>query len=622
MLSKRVGLRIVTRIMLLGCLLAVGASAPSPSGDQVLAHLRATIDWYRRVTGFVQSPVNTDEITFHDAVQQNALWTLQLAFTFAHADAELQADAQKVASTLPAAPKGSTAATLQQASAAAAQRIATLQAQLDALSQQIPATNPASQQAVNSRRDKLKAALNLAQLRQQMLQSFSLFSSDQTTESFAQQINDLARAIPEASEQTAAGPGSAATQQTTGPESAGVLGLVGQLFTLQRRMSDVTTLAVETDNLADANKSLRDPLRATLTQTLHRSDVLVQGRDSDDPAVLDAERQELETITSRYKLLSGALVPLGEQNVVIQSTHESLLRWHEALEHDYETVLRFLILRLGAMATALLILMGISKVWRKVTFRYVTDIRRRRQFLVVRRLVVGCFVILILVGGVVTEFGSLVTYAGLLTAGIAVALQTVLVSGVAHFFLIGRYGVRVGDRVTISGITGDVIEIGIFRLYLMELGGSHAGLQPTGRVVVFANSVLFQPTPFYKQLPGAEYTWREMALTLSPDSDYKLAEEHLFAAVAGVYNQYRETIEKQHESVSNELHFQIAPPHPEGRLRFVDAGLEYVVRYPVELRRADEIDDSVTRALVKAIEAEPKLKFVPSGTPKIQAVEA
>jgi small-conductance mechanosensitive channel len=619
---KRIPLIVIPSLLAMGVLIAGAATAPGASDDQVLDYLRHTIDWYRSVTAFIQSPINTDEILFHDAIQQNALASLQLSFKFAHADADWQTADQKTATTAPSGANGSGTSKLQQAAAQAAQRVAALQAQLDALNAQGPSTNPTSQPAIDARRDKLKAALNLAQLRLQVIQDRQLFSNG-GSEGLEPQIDNLERPVPEADSQAAKFvPPPAVIQQATTPETAGIIGLITELFTLQRRMSDVNTLAAETAKRADANTSLRDPLRAMLTQTIRRSDVLVQGRDSEDPAVLDAERAEIESITSRYKNLSATLAPLSEQNDMIVSAAGNFQRWHDALERDYKRVLRSLVIRLGAMAAALLIVMAVSKIWRQVTFRYVTDIRRRRQFLVVRRLIVGSFVIIILVGGVVTEFGSLATYAGLLTAGIAVALQTVILSGVAHFFLIGRYGVRVGDRITIGGITGDVIEIGIFRLYLMELGGSHISLQPTGRVAVFANSVLFQPTAFFKQLPGAEYAWREMALTLSPESDYKLAEEQLFKAVDGVYSHYRPIIEQQHQSVSNALHVQIPPPHPEGRLRFVDAGLEYVVRYPVELRRADEIDDAVTRALVKAIEAEPKLKLVASGTPKIQAVAA
>ena len=76
-------------------------------------------------------------------------------------------------------------------------------------------------------------------------------------------------------------------------------------------------------------------------------------------------------------------------------------------------------------------------------------------------------------------------------AGLAVAMQSVLVSVVGYFFLIGKYGIRVGDRVQIGNVTGDVIEMGLVRLHLMELSGA-GPMSPTGRVVAFANSIIFQ----------------------------------------------------------------------------------------------------------------------------------
>ena len=90
-----------------------------------------------------------------------------------------------------------------------------------------------------------------------------------------------------------------------------------------------------------------------------------------------------------------------------------------------------------------------------------------------------------------TELGSLATFAGLITAGVAVAMQSVLVSMVGYFFLIGKYGIRVGDRVQVGTVTGEVIDLGLVRLHLMELSG-HGALGPTGRVVAFANSIVFQ----------------------------------------------------------------------------------------------------------------------------------
>jgi hypothetical protein len=63
---------------------------------------------------------------------------------------------------------------------------------------------------------------------------------------------------------------------------------------------------------------------------------------------------------------------------------------------------------------------------------------------------------------------------------------------------------------------GDVIDVGLVRLSIMELAGTEVDLYSTGRIAVFSNSVLFQATaPLFKQLPGAQYTWHEVVLPLA-----------------------------------------------------------------------------------------------------------
>jgi hypothetical protein len=97
----------------------------------------------------------------------------------------------------------------------------------------------------------------------------------------------------------------------------------------------------------------------------------------------------------------------------------------------------------------------------------------------------------------------------------------VLLSVAAYFFIIGRYGIKVGDRITIASVTGDVVDVGLIRFYLMELAGTGTSLNPTGRIAVFSNAVLFQAgTPLYKQIPGTEYAWHELIVKLADASDY------------------------------------------------------------------------------------------------------
>lgn len=200
------------------------------------------------------------------------------------------------------------------------------------------------------------------------------------------------------------------------------------------------------------------------------------------------------------------------------------------------------------------------------------------------------------------------------------ALQNVLLSMVAYFFLIGRYGVRAGDRVTISDVTGDVVDIGLMRIYLMELAGTGPDLHSTGRIVVYSNSVIFQPAALFKQMPGTDYAWRTLTLTLTPDSDYEVAERTLTAAVNSVYEQYRASLERQHQMFERSVDMEIATPHPVCRLQFTENGLEFRARYPVEGKNAVVTDDQVLKAVHEAIEREPKLKLSASGSPKLQLI--
>jgi small-conductance mechanosensitive channel len=312
---------------------------------------------------------------------------------------------------------------------------------------------------------------------------------------------------------------------------------------------------------------------------------------------------------------------LSQEIILIDQSRANLLEWRQSISSEYKTILRTVLARVLVIGIALAILMIFSEVWRRMTFRYVKDERRRRQFLTIRRFVTGFLVVIVLVLGFVSEFSSLATFAGFITAGIAVALQAVILSVAAYFFVVGRYGINVGDRISIAGVTGDVIDIGIVRMYLMELAGTNVDLYPTGRIVVFSNSVLFQATtPLFKQLPGTEYTWHEVAISMAPGTNHQAAQDKLMAAVSSVYEHYRKEIERQFGSVERLIDVRMRAPSPEGQLRFGDTGLEYVVRYPVEIRSAAEMDGKVTRAVLDTIGKSPEMQSAVTGSPKIRAV--
>jgi len=133
--------------------------------------------------------------------------------------------------------------------------------------------------------------------------------------------------------------------------------------------------------------------------------------------------------------------------------------------------------------------------------------------------------------------------------------------------------------------------------------------------------VLFQTgTPLFKQIPGTEYAWHEVVVMIAPNGNHKAAQEKLERVVSDVYSHYRDEIERQHATIERRVDIQIEMPRPEARLQFADAGLELLVRYPVEIRRAPDIDEEMTRKVLDMVETDTALKSALSGTPKIRSV--
>jgi small-conductance mechanosensitive channel len=268
--------------------------------------------------------------------------------------------------------------------------------------------------------------------------------------------------------------------------------------------------------------------------------------------------------------------------------------------------------------------MALAAVWRKMIFRYVPDVRRRYQFLLLRRVTLWIVIGIIIAFSFASQLGQLATFAGLITAGVALALQNVILSFAGYFFLIGKYGIRIGDRIHIENVTGQVVDIGLIRIHLMELSSAESDAQPTGRIVAFSNAVVFQPgAGFFRQIPDTNFVWHQITLILAPESNYQEVEKRLMDAVNSVFAEYKDAIERQRQGVERSLSTtSLKSFNPQSRLHLTQTGLEAVIRYPLELEKSSEIDDRITRALLDAIEREPKLKLVGTGTPNLQPVTA
>jgi small-conductance mechanosensitive channel len=287
---------------------------------------------------------------------------------------------------------------------------------------------------------------------------------------------------------------------------------------------------------------------------------------------------------------------------------------------QYNDVLRSFLIRFGLLVLIIAAVFALGAAWRRAIFHYVQETRRRYQFLLFRKIVIWIVVGAIIAFSFVTELGSVATFVGLIAAGLVVAMQNVILSVAGYFFLIGKYGIRVGDRVQIAGVTGDVVDIGIVRFHLLELGSGGTDAQPSGRVVAFSNSVVFEPkSNVFKQIPGTSFVWHEISLTFSPEGNYRMIQERITTAVDTALKDYREEMEQQMRHMERTLDsISSIELKPRTSLHTTASGNEVTVRFPVGLQNAAEIDDRVMREIYAAIDQEPKLKLVESGMPTLR----
>jgi small-conductance mechanosensitive channel/HPt (histidine-containing phosphotransfer) domain-containing protein len=595
--------------------------------QQIIRFLNQTITWYQRLIVDRQMATSPGEILFANDNRPVAEQIVRLSFDFARAGAQLLSNNPNPGANA-AVSTDSRYQALAQLAAKLDDQVKQTQADLSLLRQKLDTASPRQRKTVESTIAETQSELALLEARRDALRGMMQFVGGAVEPgSFVSQIDTLESSVPlNPAGEAAASAGSSRTSDSAALaasaqrlESASIWGILHEIFGLSQKLRSIDQATQLTDELTKNVKQVQAPLRSSLKEMLRQSDAILNQPNSQDPAVLAQQKSTLDAMTAQFKLLSAALLPLGKESILLDICRKNLVNWRNLVKSQYSADLKNLLARLLALGVLLGIVLAVFELWRKAILRYIQDGRRRYQFLLLRRIALWFAVLLIVAFGLASELGSVATFAGLLTAGVAVALQNVILAVVGYFLLIGKFGVRVGDRVQVSGVTGKVLEVGLIRLQVMEMVGTGADAQPTGRVVAFSNSIVFQPTAgLFKQVPGTSFLWHELSLTLAPNSDYHSIEQRILSAVDVAFTDYQADFERQRRQLENLSSVSVNSLAPKVRLRLTPAGLEVLLRFPVELGKAEEIDDRVTREVLRALEREPKLKLVGADVPAIR----
>jgi len=585
------------------------------SVEEVVEILDETVDWYRTLGTQQQASTQPSDLLILYANRQTADKVMALAFEIARANAELisseESAKQQQSDT-------STAQTLNKARTELDEQRQRLQTEIDEAKRAVSGATPAERSNRQERLTVLQREFELVNARRNFLDSIAQFETENDETGFGANalkahIDAIAASIPSTAPTpvpargVAAAAAPASDDATTTAAGAsftqfGIWDLAGTVFRLSSKVRTIESIDARTAELQEVFTRIRNPPLERLKALSERGDALGAQADNSDTATLRGVRDQFDTLAWLFKQTSSILTPLSKAGVLLDQYRRNLASWKEATERQYREALKALGVRVAIFAALLAIVFLAAELWQRAVFRYVHDTRRRSRFLLLRRIVIWVLVVTIAASTFATELGSLATFAGLITAGLAVAMQSVLVSLVGYFFLIGKYGIRVGDRVQVGNVTGEVIEMGLVRLHLMELSGQPQ-LSPTGRVVAFANSIIFQASGgLFKQIPGIDLAWHEITMSLPTGADYAVLKDRLVQAVTHVLVDYREDIVRQTHEMQRAGSGQVSgDPKPQVQLRFTAASVDAIVRYPVRLTQAAEIDERVSRELLNTV---------------------
>jgi len=456
------------------------------------------VNWYRHV--YTERQVGSDpgDLVFLNDNQALETQIVKLSFEFAKADAALA----KTATSPHDAP-----ATLAAPASADLAHFIEFKNRNDQLTQQtsedIGKLNEKIASAREADRKKLKAALDDAESRLELLQAVSEGVNDlvqfvQTartaqanTATLDLTIDDLAQSIPELSSPPT--PLSKLPAQDSDSRSrnswreTGILGLASEVSALNHKLRVVDEKIRLTENFSLSANSMRTPMSDFITRILQRA--VTSNLQTSDLSLLREQKSQLDVLTVELKGFSPAILALDKQKALLEEYESHLLPWRTAVASQYRQAWKKLAIRLLIVAFIVGLLFGMGEISRRLALGRIQDPNRRRVISMVHRLLTLFAIAVVALFSVASDLSSLATYLGLLTAGMAVALQNVILASLGYLVLMGKRGIRIGDRIQVSGITGDVINMGMLQFQLREFDAQRERF--TGHVATFSNSLVF-----------------------------------------------------------------------------------------------------------------------------------
>ncbi|HEY4907280.1 MAG TPA: mechanosensitive ion channel domain-containing protein [Candidatus Acidoferrum sp.] len=197
---------------------------------------------------------------------------------------------------------------------------------------------------------------------------------------------------------------------------------------------------------------------------------------------------------------------------------------------------------------------------------------------------------------------NLATFLGLAGAGLTVALKDFIVGFFGWFVLMGRNGIRLGDWVEINGVTGEVVELGMFHTVLLETGNWTDSGHPTGRRVTFTNSYAIEGHYFNFSTSG-QWLWDELTVVLPAGHDPYPIVDAVKKKVVEATAESGQKAEREWKGQAKSADMSSLSAEPAINVRPAIGGTEIAVRYITNAHDRGQMRAKLNQVLVDLLGA-------------------
>ncbi len=298
-------------------------------------------------------------------------------------------------------------------------------------------------------------------------------------------------------------------------------------------------------------------------------------------------REESTTLVKATKLRASeqkSLAGFGKRIDDQKQLADVYAKWADVVAAKQRSVIHRMLIGLVIIFGILLVGIFFDSWLERLLGKTSLDRRQVETMRTVTRVAVQiCAVLLILlvIFGPPNQLGTILGLAG---AGLTVALKDFIVGFLGWFVLMGKNGIRLGDWVEINGVTGEVVELGMFHTVLLETGNWTDSGHPTGRRVTFTNSYAIEGHYFNFSTSG-QWMWDELHVVLPTGQDPYPVIDAIQKKVAEATTESAKQAEQEWKNAASSRQMSALSAAPAINVKPVIGGVEIAVRY---ITRASE----------------------------------